>query len=139
MGRGLTATQDERVDLILVSAAGRLSEVEKTAGHLPSWAVSFPIRAAHHERPALPLELTVPKKKHGRDPGRQPQRRRPASRPRSADRGPEDQELLQTLRQALRSGEPLDFLAVMSGFLEVMTPGAATPWPPMSSGSVLVT
>lgn len=47
-----------------------------------------------------------------------------------ADRGPEDQELSQTLRTALRSGEPLGFLAVMSGFLEVTDPRSRDPFAP---------
>ncbi len=68
--------------------------------------------------------------KHGRGRGRQPQRRRPTSRTRSADRGPEDQELFQTLRKALRSGEPLDFLAIISGFLEVTDPRRRDPFAP---------
>jgi hypothetical protein len=33
--------------------------------------------------------------------------------------GPEDQQLFQSLRRALRSGEPLDLLAVVSGLIEV--------------------
>lgn len=45
----------------------------------------------------------MPKKKHGR--GRQPQRRRPTAPPTRAADGPEDQQLIQTLRSALRSGE----------------------------------
>lgn len=64
-------------------------------------------------------DLTVPKKKHGRGRGPQPLRRRPIARPPRAADGPEDQQLIQTLRSALRSGEPLEFLAVVSGFLEV--------------------
>ncbi|RHW25384.1 hypothetical protein D0Z08_19335 [Nocardioides immobilis] len=69
-------------------------------------------------------------KKHGRGRGRQPQRRRPSSQPRRADGGPEDQELFQTLRKALRSGEPLDFLAIISGFLEVTDPRGRDPFAP---------
>jgi hypothetical protein len=46
------------------------------------------------------------------------------------DRGPEDQELFQTLRKALRSGEPLDFLAIISGFLEVTDPRRRDPLAP---------
>ena len=72
----------------------------------------------------------MPKKKHGRDRGRQPQRRRPTSRSRSADGGPEDLDLFQTLRKALRSGEPLDFLAVMSGFVEITDPRSRDPFAP---------
>ncbi len=70
----------------------------------------------------------MPKKKHGRGPGRQPQRRRPIARPTRAADGPEDQQLIQTLRSALRSGEPLEFLAVVSGFLEVTDPRNRDPF-----------
>ena len=38
-GYDLTATQDERVDLILAIADGRLSEVEKIAEHLAPWVI----------------------------------------------------------------------------------------------------
>ncbi|MGH3505567.1 MAG: type II toxin-antitoxin system death-on-curing family toxin [Nocardioidaceae bacterium] len=38
-GYDLTATEDERVDLILAIADGRLSEVEKIADHLAQWVV----------------------------------------------------------------------------------------------------
>lgn len=38
-GYGLRATEDERVDLILAIAEGRLSEVEKIAEHLAQWVV----------------------------------------------------------------------------------------------------
>lgn len=48
---------------------------------------------------------------------------------RAAD-GPEDQQLFQTLRTALRSGEPLEFLAVVSGFLEVTDPRSRDPFMP---------
>lgn len=61
----------------------------------------------------------VPKGKGGRGGGRQPRRRHPTSRPARAAHGPEDQQLFQSLRQALRSGEPLDLLAVVSGLIEV--------------------
>jgi hypothetical protein len=47
-----------------------------------------------------------------------------------ADHGPEDQELFLTLRKALRSGEPLELLAVMSGFLEVTDPRRRDPFAP---------
>ena len=40
----------------------------------------------------------------------------------------EDQQLLQTLRTALRSGEPLEFVAVVSGFLEVTDPRSRDPF-----------
>ena len=63
------------------------------------------------------------KKKHAR--GRQPQRRHQTSRP--AD-GPEDQQLFQALRSALRSDEPLDLLAIVSGFLEVTDPRRRDPF-----------
>lgn len=61
----------------------------------------------------------VAKKRHSRD--REPQRRRPSTRP---SRPPhedtaDDQQLFQGLRHALRSREPLDLLAMMSGFIEV--------------------
>lgn len=46
------------------------------------------------------------------------------------DHGPEDQALFQTLRTALRSGEPLDLLAVVSGFLEVTDPRSRDPFVP---------
>ena len=55
----------------------------------------------------------MPKKKDGRDPS-----------------GPEDPDLFQTLRQALRSREPLDLLAVMSGLLEVTDPRSRDPFAP---------
>ena len=45
-----------------------------------------------------------------------------------AARHPENQELFKTLRTALRSGEPLEFLAVMSGFLEVTDPRSRDPF-----------
>ena len=38
-GYDLTSTEDERVDLILAIADGRLSEVEKIASHLTQWVV----------------------------------------------------------------------------------------------------
>ena len=44
--------------------------------------------------------------------------------------GREDQELFQSLRTALRSGEPLDLLAVVSGFLEVTDPRSRDPFAP---------
>jgi hypothetical protein len=46
----------------------------------------------------------------------------------AADRGPQGKELFQTLRTALRSGEPLEFLAVMSGFLEVTDARSRNPF-----------
>ncbi|MDR7252782.1 hypothetical protein J2X46_001767 [Nocardioides sp. BE266] len=68
----------------------------------------------------------MPKKKHGR--GHQPQRRRPIARPTQAAAGPEEQQLIQALRSALRTGEPLEFLAVVSGFLEVTDPRNRDPF-----------
>ena len=68
----------------------------------------------------------MPRKKHGR--GRQPQRRRPIERPTRDAAGPEGQQLFQTLRSALRSGEPLEFLAVVSGFLEITDPRHRDPF-----------
>lgn len=38
-GYDLTATEDERVDLILAIAEGRLSEVDEIAEHLAPWVV----------------------------------------------------------------------------------------------------
>jgi len=70
------------------------------------------------------------KRKHGRGREREPQRRRTTSRPRQADGSAEHQELFQTLRKALRTGEPLDFLAVISGFLEVTDPRQSDPFAP---------
>lgn len=70
----------------------------------------------------------MPKKKHGRSQGRQPQRRRSIGRPTRAADGPADQQLIQTLRSALRSGEPLELLAVVSGFLEVTDPRNRDPF-----------
>lgn len=48
---------------------------------------------------------------------------------RGAD-APEDQQLFQSLRTALRSGEPLEFLAVVSGLLEVTDPRSRDPFAP---------
>ncbi len=42
--------------------------------------------------------------------------------------GAEDQQLFQTLRTAVRSGEPLEFLALVSGFLEVTDPRSRDPF-----------
>lgn len=42
--------------------------------------------------------------------------------------GAQDQQLFQGLRSALRSGEPLDLLAVVSGFLEVTDPRSRDPF-----------
>lgn len=77
----------------------------------------------------------MPKKKHGRGRQRQQiQRRRPTPRPSRADGSAEHQELFQTLRKALRTGEPLDFLAVVSGFLEVTDPRRRGPFAPDEQG-----
>ena len=68
------------------------------------------------------------KKKH---PGaRRPQRRRPTIRPAHPPRADDaqDQELFQGLRRALRSDDPLDLLAVVSGLLEVTDPRSADPF-----------
>ena len=72
----------------------------------------------------------MPKKKHGRDRGRQPQRRDRSSRLARQPHGEQDQQLFQSLRQALRSGEPLDLLAIVSGFLEVTDPRSRDPFTP---------
>ena len=42
--------------------------------------------------------------------------------------GAEDQQLFQSLRRALRSDEPLDLLAIVSGFLEVTDPRSRDPF-----------
>lgn len=68
-------------------------------------------------------------KKHERGRGRQPRRRHHASGPTRPSRaGPEDQQLFRGLRQALRSDEPLDLLAVVSGLLEVTDPRSRDPF-----------
>jgi len=72
----------------------------------------------------------VPKKKHGRGRGRQPQRRHPASQPARQPHGAQEQQLFQSLRAALRSGEPLDLLAIVSGFLEITDPRSRDPFAP---------
>lgn len=64
----------------------------------------------------------MPKKNHGRGRGRQPQRRHRTSQPAREPHGAQEQKLIQSLRAALRSGEPLDLLAIVSGFLEVTDP-----------------
>lgn len=73
----------------------------------------------------------MPKKQHGRGRGRQPQRRH--ARPAPSRTGPgqhaEDQDLFQSLRRTLRSGEPLEFLATVSGLMEVTDPRNAEPIP----------
>jgi len=52
-GYDLTATEDERVDLILAIADGRPSEVEKIAEHLAQWVVR-PLTCAGHTVRAHP-------------------------------------------------------------------------------------
>jgi len=114
--------------------SARLVALLAAAGHDSDGAAVG--RPAHqifgpHSETGVPALRVVPvPKKHGRGRGRQPQRRRPSSRPRSADGGPEDQELFQTLRRALRSGEPLELLAIISGFLEVTDPRGRDPFAP---------
>jgi hypothetical protein len=72
----------------------------------------------------------VPKKKHGGGRGRQPQRRHHTSQPARQPHGAQEQQLFQGLRAALRSGEPLDLLAIVSGFLEVTDPRSRDPFAP---------
>ncbi len=72
----------------------------------------------------------MPKKKDGRGRGRQPQRRHPTSRSVNRPVSAQEQELLLSLRAALRSGEPLDLLAIISGFLEVTDPRSRDPFAP---------
>lgn len=72
----------------------------------------------------------MPKKKPGRGRGRQPQRRHPTSQPARQPHGAQEQQLFQGLRAALRSGEPLDLLAIVSGFLEVTDPRSRDPFAP---------
>lgn len=67
-------------------------------------------------------------KKHGR--GHQPQRRHLRSVPARAERSAEDQALFQALRRGLRSDEPIDLLAVVSGLLEVTDPRNLDPFAP---------
>jgi hypothetical protein len=72
----------------------------------------------------------VAKKKHGEGRPKQPQRRHPTSQPTRPRRGgsAEDQQLFQSLRRALRSDEPLDLLALVSGLLEVTDPRSRDPF-----------
>ncbi|MHB1010646.1 MAG: hypothetical protein ACYC1E_15760 [Propionibacteriaceae bacterium] len=78
-------------------------------------------------------------KQHGRGRGRQPQRRHlsptPVGQPRDAQ---QQQQLFQSLRAALRSGEPLDLLAIVSGFLEVTDPRSRDPFAPDERRTSLV-
>ena len=67
-------------------------------------------------------------KKHGRGRGRQPQRRHRTSQPAREPHGAREQQLFQSLRTALRSGEPLDLLAIVSGLLEVTDPRSRDPF-----------
>jgi hypothetical protein len=72
----------------------------------------------------------VPKKKHDRGRGRQPLRRHPSIPPARQPHGAQSQELIQSLRAALRSDEALDLLAIVSGFLEVTDPRSLDPFAP---------
>lgn len=65
------------------------------------------------------------KRKHGRDRQGRPQRR--VSR---VTESQHSQELLQTLRTALRTGKPLDYLAMISGFVAVTDPRDRDPFVP---------
>src|SRR6266516_2149875 len=70
-------------------------------------------------------------KKHGRGRGRDKQPRRPhLTQPTGPAHGggAMEQELFQGLRQALRSDEPLDLLASVSGLLEVLDPRSRDPF-----------
>lgn len=70
------------------------------------------------------------KKKQGQSRRQQPRKRtKPASPPtRTGHDGAEDQPLFQNLRHALRSGEPLELLAIVSGFLEITDPRSRDPF-----------
>jgi hypothetical protein len=69
------------------------------------------------------------KKQHGKARSRQPQRHLRSVPTRSAHQGDaQHQPLFQSLRAALRSGEPLDLLAVVSGLLEVTDPRSRDPF-----------
>lgn len=70
------------------------------------------------------------RKKHGRSRERQPQRRHLTSQPVGQSQGAQEQQLFQSLRAALRSSEPLDLLAIVSGFLEVTDPRSRDPFAP---------
>lgn len=74
----------------------------------------------------------VPKNKRGGGRGRQPQRRhlRRVPVPVRTGNGAEQQELFQSLRRALRSEEPLEFLDMVSGLLEVTDPRSRDPFSP---------
>ena len=65
-------------------------------------------------------------KKHGRR--RQPQRRHLRAVPSATSPRAEDQPLFRSLRQALRSGEPLELLALVSGLLEATDPRSRDPF-----------
>jgi hypothetical protein len=74
--------------------------------------------------------VLVGKKKNGKGRSRRPQRRHLRSvptRPADVDSA-QDQALFQGLRAALRSGQPLDLLAVVSGLLEVTDPRSRDPF-----------
>lgn len=77
-------------------------------------------------------------KQHGRGRGRQQQRRHFSPTPVGQPRDAEQQQLFQSLRAALRSGEPLDLLAIVSGFLEVSDPRSRDPFPPDGQRTSLV-
>src|SRR4051812_37195615 len=68
------------------------------------------------------------RKRHGR--GQQPQRRRPNPRPTGArhEGSAQDQQLFQALRGAMRSDDPIDLLAMVSGMLEVTDPRRRDPF-----------
>lgn len=71
--------------------------------------------------------MDVGKNDRGRDrERRRRQHQHPAHRPSPARA--EDQELIKGLRSALRSDDPLDLLAVVSGFLEVSDPRSRNPF-----------
>lgn len=72
----------------------------------------------------------MPKNKRGGGRGRQPQRRHLRPVPVRTGQGAEQQELFQSLRRALRSEEPLELLAVVSGTLEATDPRSRDPFSP---------
>jgi hypothetical protein len=75
----------------------------------------------------------VSRKKHRRS--HQPQRRRPPA-PRAHDRA-EDQPLLQALRLALRSDEPVDLLMTVAGIVEATDPRNRDPFSRQEPGMTL--
>lgn len=72
----------------------------------------------------------MPKKKPGRGRGRQPQRRHLTSQPARGPHGAQEQQLIQSLRAALRLGGPLDLLVMVSGLLEVTDPRSGDSFAP---------